>query len=273
MTIRIVSLNTFGAPFLSKDIGKRFRLIADSLQGENPDIICLQEVVLYPHLRLLKKLLADYPYVKYKRFLYGPKGGLVIFSKLPLEGSAFINFSDRGSLRNKSLVARIMRYGVLSVRLSGMPITIYNTHLTPNMDVEYTEENRFTKFSASQLAQIARIVQQELKWKRNVIIAGDFNIPHDSFLYEDFLKTSGLRDVFAARREPTYHEEFLPEGKDGHTIDYIFVSASNAAVRTLATDYVIERPVKHNGEHLYLSDHIGLLAHLQIQERKRQDSN
>jgi len=266
MTLKVISLNTFGAPFLSDAISERFRLIAEAFTEEQADVLCLQEVVLYQHLKLLKTILKDYPYCSYKRFLLGPKGGLVIFSKLPVEEIVFIDFTDRGSLRNKSIVGRIMRFGILGIRLKNAPITVFTSHLIPNSDGIWTRDNRFTKHLQSQLLQVAKTVIEERRWKREVILAGDFNVPPDSFLYEEFLKTSGLADVFASNRGITRHEE-PSEGLYAQTIDYIFSSS----VMPAATSYILKDPIRRNGGDFYLSNHVGLLAELQIAEQANSD--
>jgi sphingomyelin phosphodiesterase 2 len=272
-SLRILSLNTFGAPILSRNISKRFRLIADILSEQDADIICLQEVVLYPHLRLLKSLLTGFPYVHYKKFLYGPKGGIVIFSKYPVAEQIFYDFTDRGSIRNKSFVGQIMRYGVLGIRLQEVPITVFTTHLTPNMDVDYTHENRYSRFQSSQLFQVAKYLHDEILWKREVIIAGDFNIPADSYLYQDFIQASGLTNIFSHMKDPTYHEAFLPDGKLAHQIDYIFYSGHNYGVKPLHSEYILEHPLRQNGEEFYLSDHIGLKAQLSIPHAQTKNTN
>lgn len=264
MELRIISLNTFGAPFFSKSISKRFGLIAETFNKEQPDIICLQEVVLYQHLKLLKATLKNYPYCSYKRFLLGPKGGLVIFSKLPVESTVFFDFTDRGSLRNKSVVGRIMRFGILGIRIKDAPITIFTTHLIPNSDGVWTRNNRFTKYLQSQLFQLSGVIADERRWKRDIILAGDFNIQPDTFLYEEFLKNSGLTDIFTANRGITRHES-PAENLEAQTIDFIFHSSQ---VKQLSTAYIFQSPLRKNGNDFYLSNHIGLMAQLQIEENR-----
>lgn len=261
MAIKIISLNTFGAPFLSRDINERFHLIAETLQKEEIDIICFQEVVLYRHLRLLKRLLRSYPYCSYKRFLLGPKGGLVIFSRLPIEKTTFINFSQRGSLRNKSAVGRIMRFGILCIRLKDIPLTVFTTHLIPNSDGDWRRGNRFTKYQEAQLLQLLKVVHEVKRERGEIILAGDFNIQPDSYLYKGFSDASTLHDAFAGNREVTRHEE-PAEKLEAQTIDYIFTSSASPA----KTSYVFQHPLKKNGRDFYITDHIGLFAEIRFKD-------
>jgi mRNA deadenylase 3'-5' endonuclease subunit Ccr4 len=88
----LLSFNVFGAPFhptklfkslLRTHVRKRFRLLAKEITNAQIDILALQEVHTYPHFFVLKRHLTNYPFVLYTPSLYGPKGGLVIFSKIP----------------------------------------------------------------------------------------------------------------------------------------------------------------------------------------------
>lgn len=269
MNLRILSLNTFGAPFLSKNISKRFEHLADALKEEDPDVICLQEVFLYPHFHLLRVLLPEYPYTAFKRFLYGPKGGLVIFSKLPLQKSTYKGFSDRGSLRSSSIAAHLIRNGVLSVQVKDTAITVLNTHLTPNTDIDWDVNNRFSKYQASQLKQVADMVQNEKLKGREAILTGDFNIPPDSELYENFIMNSQMVDLFANMDSPTYHDSFYPDDKDARRIDYIFIPSSSKNIRHISSEYILEKPVMISGDYMYLSDHKGVMTELEINPAKQ----
>lgn len=260
MRFRVLSLNMFGAPFLSRKITERFTLIADELQKEQPDVICMQEVHLYPHLHLLKVLMPDYPYTAYKRFLYGPKSGLVIFSKLPLQDSTFTGFEERGSLKNKSIVARIIRNGFLKVRIKNTKIIIYNTHLTPNTDIDHSPENRFSKLIASQLFQIGKKAREDMLDGYEVIMTGDFNLPPESLYYQKFVESYGMFDVFQDNHRPTYHKAFRPDDKPGHRLDYIFIPDRSELIKHISSHYILDEPINRNGKELYLSDHIGVLA-------------
>ncbi len=264
MNLRVLSLNTFGAPFLAKNISKRFEHLADALRDEDPDVICLQEVFLYPHLHLLRVLLPEYPYTAFKRFIYGPKGGLVIFSKYPLEKSTYKGFSNRGSIKSTSVAMHLIRNGMLSVQLKDLPVTIINTHLTPNTDIDWDENNRFSKYLASQLSQVASLVQREKLKGNDTILTGDFNVPPDSTLYEEFIESSQMLDLFSDMDRPTYHDSYLPETKLPRRIDYIFIPSSSKRIRHVSSAYILEKPVMIQGDYMYLSDHKGVMTELVI---------
>jgi len=115
--LSVVSLNMFGTPFhpkhivtsfLRNDVRKRFSAIAEIIYDLNADALLLQEVHDYPHLLFLKRLLPKFPHVAYKHMLYGPRGGLVIFSKHPLDSTHYYDFLSKGKIHNKSITRTLI---------------------------------------------------------------------------------------------------------------------------------------------------------------------
>ena len=249
---------------ISWNIKKRQEKIAQILLEKNADIIALQEIHTYFVLSLLKKRL-NYPHVAYKKFVYGPRGGLVVFSKHPFVAVDYINFKRRGSLLNSSFIARVIRNGILVCKMEDYPLTILNTHATPNLDHDDSESNRFVKYIESQLEQIAKLSNMITEKGQKILIAGDFNVAKDSFAYKKFLQISGLKDVFAKYDTPTQHQEYLPKNKIVKRIDYIFTGGSQKDARVVSVAQVFTDKY-HLTDDLtqYLSDHVGLHAKLKF---------
>jgi len=263
----VLSLNMFGTPFHPKkilrtffrnDVRKRFRAIARVIEASNIDILMLQEVHDFPHYYFLKKLLPQYKYISYKKMLYGPRGGLVIFSKYPLERAHYYDFIDKGSFYNKSITGYISVKGFLSVRVQATNIWIINTHLTQNSDHDFSESNRYAGLLKSQLKQIIVHLHSLQNKNDRVILGGDFNMPKDTKFYNNFISESKLVDAFAQDSFTTYHKSFLPEGASVGRVDYIFSSPSLHPIRT---EYILKTSLKDNdGIDFYASDHIGLVV-------------
>jgi endonuclease/exonuclease/phosphatase family metal-dependent hydrolase len=257
----VLNFDSLHGMSISRNIKPRQIKIAESIALEKADIIALQEVHTYSFLKILRSKLPDYSCVLYKRFLYGPRGSLVIFSKYPLQNTQYINFRDRGTIFNTSIVAKIRRSGILLGRIKDTNTYIINTHLTQNGDYNWSDRSRFYPFIKSQLNQVAEVINSIHKKELNVIAAGDFNTDSDSKLYKSFINQSEIIDIFKKSPIPTMHQEFLPDHKKVKRIDYIFLRSSSKKAQIKNTEYIFtDKYLFKNGDRRFLSDHIGLKA-------------
>jgi len=255
----LFNFDTLHGWLLSRHVGKRLQTTAEILKQLDTDIIMLQEIHTYSVLKLLRRKLSHHPYVAYKPFFYGPRGGLVIFSKFPLEEIQYINFKTRGTFFNRSFIAQIIRNGILMSKIDDMPLYLLNTYLTPNTDHDYSENNRFYRYTDAQLTQIAEIAQAIAKKKGELILAGDFNTEKGSPLYNKFLQASKVTDVFSKFDFPTQHQEFVPKKHTVRRIDFIFLRNGKAKATIDETEHVFtDRLPIHKGKKNYVSDHIAL---------------
>lgn len=263
--LTVLSLNTFGIPFhphrilrtiLRNNVRMRYRLIAEEVQRVNPDIILFQEVIDYAHYLFLRKHLPMYRYVAMKRMIYGPRGGLLILSRSPLEQVSYEDFRKSGSYRDKSIVGMVNRRGILSAKVASLPLWIINTHLTQNSDHDWSANNRYLPYLLSQLDQLNQFIK-DVKKRSSYILGGDFNMPKDTHIYDQFISESKVHDVFEKDYFPTYHEHFLPRGARVGRLDYLFYGG-NMKIRN--SSYIFQKPVTVNGKKLYVSDHLGLIA-------------
>lgn len=270
ISLKLITFNTLGIPFLtthkyrnylgiSRNLLARFRYIGDTLNTSGADILLLQEVHLYSLLRLLKKKLTNYPYVYYHPFLYGPKSGLVIFSKQELVMEPFLNFTSRGSVKNKTIVTKIIRNGALICRLKSFPLYILNTYITGNFSHRWDSESKYTTIQRVQLNELQQKVSQLQSTHADVIIAGDMNITPSSWLYQSFIKELQLTDFFANSSTYTHHPEFLPSWATPPRLDHIFCTAINHRVENIQTEELFTKKVLlPNKKESYLSDHVAL---------------
>ena len=264
----IASLNTFGVPFLSPYPMDRYIVFCQEFERLRVDIINLQEVHTYNLFHLLKKNLPSYPYVAYERALPGPKGGLVTLSRYPLEGVLFTSFTYPRQMKHALLYASsfIHKKGMLLTKIGGKPLLICNTHLIPNWEGNWTRENKLYQIHEAQLEELSKLIAQHA-YKGNdiVVVSGDFNIPKGSDLYAHFLDISHAKDIFAADDTPTFHAEFLRQGKKAHPIDYIFLYPEDASIRIHASSLLFQdKAMLGNGKTAYLSDHLGLMAEFEL---------
>jgi endonuclease/exonuclease/phosphatase family metal-dependent hydrolase len=273
-TLSVLSFNIFGAPFhaqrvfstlFTTKIYKRFAAYAAIVNTMDVDIICMQEVNSYRQFYFLKKRLSQFPYVCYRRYIQGPKGGLVIFSKLPLTNTAYVTFKKSGVYWNKSFIAHLIRRGLLVAQVESMPVTIINTHLTHNIDHDWSSKAQIRSIHDAQLAQIIKNLSNKEHNERSIILTGDFNIPKSSTLFSDFLKNAKLIDVFHEHTSSTYHEEFTFKNVPLGRIDHIFLFPNGKEITVDEKKHMFEEKIETTaGEKLYLSDHIGLYARFRI---------
>lgn len=105
---------------------------------------------------------------------------------------------------------------------------------------------------------IAEVTDALVSMHNEVIITGDFNTPKDSELYDVFMNTSQVEDVFAEYSTSTKIADLSSDGRDLERIDYIFLTQKNAKADIFNKDHMFERREVVDGEMAYLSDHIGL---------------
>jgi endonuclease/exonuclease/phosphatase (EEP) superfamily protein YafD len=149
------------------------------------DVTCLQEVFWQRDLPLLRAA-----HEAYQR--RGPllTGGLVTLTSAPIEGAAFERYAVNGWLERLAWVGR-MGLLVSRYRHAGEPLTVVNTHLPANYDEDWSDTNRFARRQAAELDQLAHSLHR-LPAEGWLVVAGDFNVPASSRMFEDFLVAAGL---------------------------------------------------------------------------------
>jgi endonuclease/exonuclease/phosphatase family metal-dependent hydrolase len=240
------------------ELGRRLAAIAI-------DVLNLQEVFRYEQLRVLRDHLPAFPHVAYHRGVVGPAGGLVTFSRLPIQRVRYRSFAgivpNRGRLKfriRRALLSAVQ--GLTVAELTGLPVTVVNTHLTANRDNDWSPGNRFFGF---QRAQLRRFNATLARWRRPglTVITGDFNIASDSDHYAEIIDYGLRQDPFAASDPATFHAAFLPPGEATHRIDYVLLSGEATVLDAVP---VFPKPVVVGTAPYYLSDHIALAVRIGV---------
>ncbi len=216
--MRVLSWNIWGMPLRAPHIKKRFEKISSIINSKKDvDIVNFQEVFLYSSLRILKKGLSNFPYLIYQPFFYGPKGGLVVFSKKPLKKISFVPFPNRGTFKNHSLVDIFLFKGFLAYEISSNGWAI-NTHFPTNYNHCWLPDSIYGQHQQSAISSLIDFVRNQER-KSCLYIAGDFNFPRHSKLYHDFINNLSLWDPHretAKRRNLTIDFIFLPKESKGY---------------------------------------------------------
>lgn len=254
--LTISTLNIYGMSLNIPDLLNRYQAIAEILDNSKIDIINFQEVFSHLHLKILCKRLDNYPFCIYKKSFLGPKGGLVIFSKLPLTNIGFTRFPSDG-LPVLSAPELMLQKGILSAELKEMNITLINTHFTAVIDNNYSCQGKYFKYKTSEIQTFKDFVDKN-NHNKNVIACGDFNIKKGSDLYLDLLKMKKTYNPFAVNKEGTRHREFVSGNRKPSCLDYILI-IGNKIYKVTNKQLLFSHKIKLVNQRVgYVSDHIGL---------------
>ncbi|MEP7284673.1 MAG: endonuclease/exonuclease/phosphatase family protein [Chloroflexota bacterium] len=261
-TFSLLTLNCFGVP--APQTRRRLLALADELNRNPVSVVCFQEVQANIYRRLLIKAGTRYSAHAYEPFVHAPKGGLLTLTQSPIEHSEFTLYLARGRWYTFAMADRILHKGILITRITvdQQPVIILNTHLNANYLGDWQAQNHYTLHERSQLRQLAEVVNAQPS-NAVIVVAGDFNIPRHSSLYEEFIAASGLTDPMTGDPRPTFRvPRGLPERYE-HPIDFAFWRAPQLPGWQAHGDLRFrEKMPLGNGRNAYFSDHYGIQLEL-----------
>jgi endonuclease/exonuclease/phosphatase family metal-dependent hydrolase len=259
-TFSLLTLNCFGG--IAPNTRRRLLTLAHELNRTDAVVVCLQEVQLHAHCRLLVRECSSYSSSAYLPFLHAPKGGLLTLGRTDFDHAYFTIYRERGLWYTLGAADWLLHKGVLctTLEIERVPVVVLNTHLNANYDGDWRRSNRFAQSEWRQLEQLAEVVQAQPA-NALVVVAGDFNIPRGSWLYYEFLALTGLSDPLAHDMRPTYRG--LP-GLSHHfqvPIDFTLLRAPGLPGLRVAADlaFCSQMTFSNGGGRGYLSDHCGVM--------------
>ncbi len=244
----------------------RLKTIARELQGRAIDLLLFQEVHLWTYARLLARALPAFPYSATAPYLYAPKGGLLTLSRWPIERQHFVLFDKRGHWHTPGLADWLQYKGILLTRFTqeGMTFVVVNTHLLANYAADWSGGNRYTRHQRAELEQLAWTLD-EIQKDKLVLVAGDFNIPTDSRLYQDFVHSTGLYDPLSTNSQPTFRPPPFFPAYYTQPLDHVLVRAPEGMQVDVSAQIVLDKPVRLvDGQESYLSDHSAIQAEIRF---------
>ena len=248
MTVRVLTFNTL----FRGEARARIGALAGIVERGGHDVVCLQEVISPFILTRLRRGTPSYPHLARARAFPLVRGGLVTLSRHPVERRHFLTFTAVRPARPEWL----LRKGALftRVRLPGGYLTVVNTHLSANMDLDWSPSNVYAKTERAELCELAAAINRIPKAEPMVVV-GDFNVPRKSPLFEEFAQVTGLKDVMVGDTGPT----FRPEVEVIEPIDQVLVRPGlDASARVVFKDEV---PLP-DGRTTFLSDQYGIAVTL-----------
>jgi endonuclease/exonuclease/phosphatase family metal-dependent hydrolase len=258
----LLTFNCFGG--LSWTTPRRLRTLAQELDRSAAEIVCLQEVQTYAAQKLLTRTCTRHPEQAYIPGMRAPRGSLLTLAREKLGLTQFTRYETQGPWHGPTLMDRITQKGALITQLehAGVPVSVVNTHLVANYGANWRPENRVARDQQRQLQQLATLVRTQSP-EALVLVAGDFNLPRGSWLYDEFLERSGLYDPLAGDIRPTYRPFPGVPARYALPIDFVFVRPPSALSVQVETEfYFTEKQSLVGGGRGYLSDHMALLVTL-----------
>ncbi|MEU8344663.1 endonuclease/exonuclease/phosphatase family protein [Spirillospora sp. NPDC048832] len=244
--IRVLTFNT-----LFRDrVRARMDALARLVDESDYDVVCLQEVISPPVLARFRRATPSFPFMARAGGFPLVRGGLVTLSRWPIAKSHFLSYRLARPARPEWLLNK----GALFTRLRvpGGSLTVVNTHLSANLDMDWSPSNAYTKVEQSELEQLAAAIKR-IDPAEPLIAVGDFNVPRGTRYFTGFASAAGLEDAFAGGTEPTYR----PECADIGAIDqFLHRPGLEADPRLVFT----EETRLPDGTTAHLSDHYGIAA-------------
>ena len=254
--MHLVTLNTFGVPFLP-NTRTRLRTVGRSLNVANLDVVCLQEVQYFRYVPLLRQEFRSLPHAAFEPHVYAPKGGLLTLSRHPMRSAQFHPFKDRRLRLGPAVADWALYKGAMVAELAAraLPTIIVNTHLIANYSSDWSRRNRYAQREHAQAQELAELLNR-LDRNSLVLVAGDFNFPRESWVYEEFVLATGLIDPMAEQGRPTFRPPRLVPGVEPMPIDFVFVRPPlDVDVQIRARQLFEEHVEMLNGRRGYVSDH------------------
>lgn len=265
-TFSLVTLNCFGVP--TPSTRRRLMALSRELNERQATVVCLQEVQTHAYRRLLIRSSIAYTASAYMPFMHAPKGGLLTFSSLPIEQMHFTLYRERGQWYTFAVADWILHKGVLATHMTfhGLPVVVFNTHLTANYTGDWSRRNRYARHEHSQLRQLAELVSAQPP-ETLVLVVGDFNIPRGGWLYKEFIAATDLIDPMARDKRPTFRPPRGVPTRYKMALDYALVRAPRLPGFEIQSDLCFQEKLPlTNRRQGYLSDHFGIQIEIRWDE-------
>jgi len=253
---------TFNTLFFGQ-VRLRRRTLGKILDRSALDVICLQEILWRWSLAELRDICGTYPHVACAFLGPAVTGGLVTLSRWPIVEYRYVAYRVRTPRRSPRF-DWFLRKGMLITRLeiASHPVTVVNTHLMANSDGDWSRTNRHSAALHAELQQLAEELAM-IDADVPMLVMGDFNVPKDSWLFEEFLVGTGLRDVMAGDTRPTYRP--TPRLRTIQAIDHLLVRPSPSSEIVADPKLVFEEPISlPDNRPVHLSDHYGIESRIEL---------
>ena len=219
MSIRLGTFNVWGLPeAFADDVSSRMRGLAARFPGLDLDVLLIQEAWTEEVRDALREaaLAANFEVAE-------TRGGLMMFSRLPIRTSQFESFRFRGDPERLAMGEFIGGKGFQTVSLEGEhgPFSVINTHLHARYRRSRPQLN-----SAVHTVQLMQIIGAMNDIDGTLVVGGDFNCSSQDVEYRIFSGLTGAVELGDGRSHPTIsRSNYYKRGRNDadKRIDYLFV--------------------------------------------------
>ncbi|XP_012285922.1 putative neutral sphingomyelinase [Orussus abietinus] len=276
--LRVLTLNCWGIPYVSKNWIARLQAIIDKLTTDEYDIVCLQEIWSSKDFEIVQAKVKDHlPHAHY--FYSGVYGsGMCILSRYPIQDVMFHKWALNG------YVHKIHHgdwfggkgVGLCKIMIRDIVANVYTAHL----HAEYDKENdEYTAHRVLQAFDTAQFIRMTKGGADVIILGGDLNTEPQDLAYRIICGTAGMVDACSissniqgtnmcannsytnskcARKEP-----------QGKRIDYILYLGSTH-YNVEVTDFKHPFPERIPSKPFSYSDHEAVMAHFKLTRGERE---
>lgn len=261
MQLKVLTFNTWGVPFFSRDRAARMRAIGRALATMDVDVVLLQEVFYAADRRTLTQAGAAGGLAYSRYFDSGLVGsGLLTLSRYPIVESSFLRFRLNGRPQDLIRSDYYAGKGVGRVRIEtpAGPVDAYNAHFI----APYLEWGP-DRFAAHRVAQALEAGQYMAEQSADApaFLGCDLNCYPDDDTYRTLVAAGGLTQACAGEDQSTERNGYATIHPPSR-YDYIF--ARSCPTRTLAaqsTRIVLGGEPSPNPDRVRgYSDHYGVLT-------------
>jgi sphingomyelin phosphodiesterase 2 len=265
MQIKVLTFNTWGVPFFSRDRAARMRAIGRALATMDVDVVLLQEVFYAADRRTLTQAGAAGGLAYSRYFDSGLVGsGLLTLSRYPIVDSSFLRFRLNGRPQDLIRSDYYAGKGVGRVRINtpAGPVDAYNAHFI----APYLEwgPDRFAAHRVAQALEAGQYVAEQSA-DAPAFLGCDLNCYPDDDTYRTLIVAGGLAQACAGESQLTQRNGYATIHPPSR-YDYIFARSAPAQHLTAQrTRIVLGGEPSPNPERVRgYSDHYGVLTQFEL---------
>lgn len=271
MKLRVLTFNTWGVPFFSRDRAARMRAIGRALARMDVDVAGLQEVFYHKDRQLIARAAAEGGLQHSHYFQSGIMGsGLFTLSRYPIGETSFLRFQLNGRPQDLIRTDYYAGKGLGRVRVltPAGPVDVYNAHfIAPYLEFG---PDRFAAHRVAQALETSRTMRATSD-STPAVLTCDLNCYPDDLTYRTIVGSGGLVETYSAAHPEGGADAAL--ARSGYAtihpparFDYVFArSGAAGTLKVTNSRFVLDGVPSPNPDGVRgYSDHYGVLTEFEL---------